>query len=254
MPTPFTHLEIAQRLLRDARVPGEVRKILTQEKPAFLLGSVAADGRVDLGSARQDTHFYRYDQPHTGRAWRTMMRQHPTLWSTHHIAHQVFLAAYVAHLAVDEGWTLRMLQPHFANKEWFRGESRRERFRILHYLLSWMDERDWARLEGCISERLLKAEPEEWLPFFTDDALRKWRDRIAQQLPPGGESETLVVFGARIGEDPEEMRACLDDERRMLEQLWVNIPKELLQEVEVHLMDEAISQLLAYWQERQGNW
>ena len=67
MPTPFTHLEIAQRLLQDERIPMDIRGILTQEKPAFLLGSVAADGRVDLGSARQDTHFYRYDQPQTER-------------------------------------------------------------------------------------------------------------------------------------------------------------------------------------------
>ena len=147
-----------------------------------------------------------------------------------------------------------MLQPHFAKKEWYGGESRRERFRILHYLLSWMDERDWGRLEGSISEQLLKAVPEEWLPFFSDGALSNWRDRIAQQLPTEGESETLVVFGARIGENPEEMRACLDDERWMQKQLWVNIPRELLQGVEVHLMDEAISQLLAYWQERQGSW
>lgn len=254
MPTPFTHLEIALRLLQDERVPLEIRRDLQREEPAFLLGSVAADGRVDTGGERHDTHFYRYDRVHRERAWRRMLREHPELWGPQDGAHRAFIAAYVAHLAVDECWTTRMLRPHFAEKEWGGDETRGERFRILHYLLSWMDERDWKRLDDACSARLLLAAPQRWLPFFPDEALRKWRDRIAQQLPPGGNSETLVVFGARIGQEPEAMRAFLDDEKRMRERLWVNVPKWLLSEIEEQLLEEAGRQLLEYWQEGDFSW
>ncbi len=254
MPTPFTHLVVAQRLLSDPRIPKEIRDVMRREEPAFLLGSVAADGRVDLGSERQETHFYRYDRPQTERAWRSMLRQHPTLSKTKQVHHLVFLAAYVAHLAVDEGWTKRMLRPHFAEKDWCGGESRDERFRRLHYLLSWMDERDWQRLDETCAARLLAAQPAHWLPFFSDESLRNWRDRIAQQLPPKGVSETLAVFGRRIGQAPELIRARLDDEGWMQEHLWQNIPQRLLGDIEQSLLADASEQLQVYWQECECSW
>ena len=249
MPTPFTHLDIAQRLLQDEGVPAGLCAELRREESAFLLGSVAADGRIDIGSERQDTHFYRYERPLTERPWRAMLRTHPQLWQPRDGAHRAFIAAYVAHLAVDECWTTRMLRPHFAEKEWRAGETRQERFRVLHYLLSWMDERDWCWLDDACAARLRAAAPNGWLPFFPDEALRNWRNRIAQQLPPYGQSETLTVFGARIGQEPTAMRAFLDDAQRMQECLWLNVPRELLAEIEAQLHDEARSQLLAYWRE-----
>ena len=231
-----------------------LRAKLRREEGAFLLGSVAADGRVGMGSERQDTHFYRYDRPLTERPWRAMLRAHPQLWQPQDGAHRAFIAAYVAHLAVDECWTTRMLRPHFAEKEWQAGETRQERFRILHYLLSWMDERDWWRLGDACAVRLRAAVPEGWLPFFPDEALRKWHDRIVQQLPPQGESETLKVFGARIGQEPAAMRAFLDDGEQMCEHLWQNVPRVLLAEIEAQLEEEARSQLLAYWQGSEVFW
>lgn len=254
MPTPFTHLMVAQRLSRDQRVPREIRDTILREEPAFLLGSVAADGRVDLGSERQETHFYRYDRPQTERAWRSMLRQHPSLSEADSVSHRVFLAAYVAHLAADEEWTMRMLRPHFAEREWRGGESRNERFRRLHYLLSWMDERDWMRLDETCAARLSAAKPANWLPFFSDDSMRNWRDRIAQQLPPTGVSETLAVFGRRIGQAPELIRARLDDEGWMHQHLWRNIPQSLLGDIEESLQAEAVEQLLAYWHESERSW
>ena len=254
MPTPFTHLQIAQQLLGDERLPAAVRVVLGQEEAAYLLGSVAADGRVDSGNQRQDTHFYRYDQPSAERAWRAMMRAHPQLLQPKNRAHRVFIAAYVAHLAVDDTWTTLMLRPHFAEKEWLAGETRRGRFRILHYLLSWMDERDWGRLDGEWTQQLRQAAPADWLPFFPDAALEQWRERIAQQLPPDGQSETLQVFGARIGVEAAAMRAFLNDGQKMAERLWRNIPIELLAEVEARLQEEAALQLIAYWQECEVSW
>lgn len=252
MPTPFTHLEIGCRLLRDEQMPASLRARLRCEEAAFLLGSVAADGRIDLGGARQDTHFYRYDQPLTEQPWRTMLAAHPALWRPRDGAHRAFIAAYVAHLAVDECWTRHMLWPHFARKEWRGGETRQQRFRALHYLLSWMDERDWRRLADDCAERLRQAEPAQWLPFFPDDGLRNWRDRIARQLPPAGCSETLAVFGARIGQEPAAMRAYLNDHARMEAGIWVNIPRAALAEIETSLLNESRAALLAYWRESES--
>ncbi len=249
MPTPFTHLEIAQRLLADGEIPPSIRHQLCDESGAFLLGSVAADGREKAVSERQDTHFYRYDQPLKGRAWRAMLCAHPSLWEPIDNSHRVFLAAYVAHLAVDECWTRSLLRPHFAEKEWRGGETRQERFRVLHYLLSWMDERDWPRLSGECAVRLREVIPQGWLPFFADESLRRWCDLILRQLPPLGKSDTLAIFGARIGQEPTTMRAILDDEATMHARLWKNIPPRLLAEVEAQCYREARSQMLAYWVE-----
>ena len=80
MPTPFTHLETAQRMLVDEHIPSEIRSALALEKPAFLLGSVAADARTNGDLTRESTHFYSYDKGITEHPWRVMLQQNPNLY------------------------------------------------------------------------------------------------------------------------------------------------------------------------------
>src|SRR5271170_1852458 len=78
MPTPFTHLYYAQRLLSDPAVPAEQRALLNSYRSAYLLGSVVADAHGLAGMKREDTHFYAFDRPMEDHPWRVMMTQYPS--------------------------------------------------------------------------------------------------------------------------------------------------------------------------------
>ncbi len=230
MPTPFTHLRIAQELLVDASLPALYRGLLRRQRAAFQLGSIAADARVASGDGREVTHFYAYGQPMAARPWRLMLRLHPQLQMARDDAHLAFLAGYVAHLAVDETWALKMVRPHFWGKDWL-GVARQDKFFALHLILTVMDERDEKALESWQAASLRHCAPQRWLPFMSDAILSQWRDLVAGQLNPGGASLTLEIFGKRLKMDPARLRAALDDPAAMQERLWRFVPQSLLDDV-----------------------
>lgn len=246
MPTPFTHLETAQRLLVDDAVPADVRAALAAERGAFLLGNIAADARTGGGINREDTHFYQYDRPLVDHPWRVMLTQHPSMKPPRSASHRAFLAGYTAHLSIDEWWSLQMLGPHFALREW---APRPTRFFYLHILLILMDERDRSRLENWQYPALLMAQPESWTPFLSDAILRDWRDFVGEQIRPGGESQTLAVFGGRINKTPADLRAILDSAVTLETELWPHISPALLEEIETGMYHHARAQMLRYWME-----
>ena len=247
MPTPFTHLLTAQRLLDDPCLSDSARAFLYAERAAFLLGNIAADARVDSGQTREATHFYAYDEPPVSRqTWRVMLERHPSLKTPTSPAQRAFIAGYVAHLSMDEVWTLDMLAPQFGQRDW--GGSSHFRFVMLHILLIHIDERDLRGIEGWQVDTLREAAPYNWLPFMTDATLRQWRDFIATQLEPGA-SETLAVLGGRVGMTAGELRAILESPERMHEDLWSNVVPEVLTQVEQEMYIHARSQLAIYLSE-----
>jgi len=248
MPTPFTHLETAQRLLVDETIPADIRAYLNNERPAFLLGSIAADARINGNLNREDTHFYSYDKGISSHPWRVMVSKYPDLLVPVSPAQRAFVAGYVGHLSMDEIWSLEMLGPHFANREW---GSRTFRFLMLHILLISMDERDYERLELWHSSALAAAEPHGWARFMSDTVLQEWRDYIRQQLRPNGISETLQVLGSRINKSADELRSILDSREQMDHDLWVNVAPEVLISVEQSMYIHAREQLCTYWEESQ---
>jgi hypothetical protein len=246
MPTPFTHLQTAQQLLKDEQIAPSIRVLLNTERSAFLLGNIAADARIDSGMMRADTHFYQYDKPMIDHPWRVMMARFPALKEAQSEAQQAFLAGYVAHLSMDEIWSLNMLGPNFVDREW---GTRELRFLMLHVILIYMDERDYSALESWHKDSLYAAQPDSWLPFMSDQVLTGWRDMIGMQLPPDGKSLTLEIFGKRISKTPDEFRAILDSPEEMRDNLWDNIAPEILVQIEARMYEFAREQMLAYWDE-----
>lgn len=243
MPTPFTHLEIAQRLLDDAAISAPVQAELMRERGAYLLGSVAADARVGSGMPREHTHFYHYSRPITEHPWRVMVDQHPRLLAPRTPAERAFVAGYVAHLSVDEIWSLRMVGPQFAAREW---ANRPFRFYMLHMILIYMDERDYARLCDWQPDALAAARPDDWLPFIGDNDLSAWQHLIYEQIKPDGSSRTFEIFGERIGKEPDEMRDFLHDEAAMQSGLWDHVTPETLAQVEFEAYRHARAQMVHY--------
>ncbi len=245
MPTPFTHLETAQRMLTDEHIPSVIREALALQKPAFLLGNVAADARTNGDLTRESTHFYSYDRGITEHPWRVMVQQNPSLLRPTDAAQRVFIAGYVAHLTIDETWSLEMLGPNFVRREW---ASNNFRFLMLHMLLISMDERDYKALQPWQSAILASAVPNHWLPFMNDRILNEWRDFISEQISPNGRSETLEVLGKRINKTPAELRATLDSEE-LQSDLWGNVTPAMLATVEASMYQHACEQLCLYWNE-----
>jgi hypothetical protein len=243
MPTPFTHLLVAERLLSDPAVPADHRALLNAQRPAYLLGSVVADASVLAGLRRDETHFYSYDKPMEDHPWRVMLARYPQLQHATAADHRAFLAGYVMHLSMDEIWSLHMTGPQFAEREW---APRAQRFVMLHVLLTHMDERDAALLDPAYTEDLHHAAPHNWLPFLSDDVLIQWDALIYGQLIPGGKSETLEIYGARINKTPDEMRAILDSPEQMQADLWNHIPRVTIADAEALMYRHAREQMLTY--------
>ena len=249
MPTPFTHLEIAQRLLSDTQVNPAHRDLINAQRGAFLLGNIAADARVGNGAPREATHFYRYGQDINSRVWRQMTDDHPRLMQPHSPAHQAFVAGYVAHLTVDETWSMQMVAPHFAMREWGDTDDRMWRFFMLHIILIYMDQRDYAKLEAWQPQALTAASPHNWLDFISDDDLKRWQTLIYDQIKPDGEVQTLEIFARRIGKTPADFSVILDSETRMQDDLWANVSQATLHQVETQLYANARREMGVYLDE-----
>ena len=231
MPTPFTHLKLAQCLLVDAALPGAMRAALTSQRPAFQLGCIIADARVTGGLGREVTHFYQLGEPISECPWRVMFADYPSLLPALDAAHLAFLAGYVAHLALDEYWAMNMVRPHIWERQWDIQDLREKLF-ALHLILTVMDERDQSQLAAWQADSLAQCQPREWLPFMADETLRDWRDFVAAQLAPGGESQTLAIFSQRLRCDAGEVRRILDEPALLRANLWRHIEPALLADVE----------------------
>jgi hypothetical protein len=244
MPTPFSHLLFAQRLL-DVRDCIDARFIpaLQEELSAFLLGTIAADARVSTQMPRENTHFYVFGQPMVESPWRSMLHSYPELQAPQSPSQRAFVAGYIGHLAMDEVWSLKMVGPHFFLADW---GSRDARFLMLHIILSYMDERDYELLEFWQAEALAQAAPASWVPFISDEDLAVWQHLIQNQLRPNGTSQTLEIFGQRVIRKPAELRAILDDPRQMQRQLWENVPQATLAEIEADMYSYACASMEEY--------
>jgi len=246
MPTPFMHLAAAQRLLADPAVPAKQRRLLKAHAGAYLLGSVVADAHGLAGLRRDESHFYAFDQPMEDHPWRVMLTRYPALQAARDPDWRSFLAGYAMHLSMDEIWSLSMTGPEFADRAW---APRPQRFVMLHVLLIALDERDRDLLAPSLSSALGAAHPHHWLPFMSDDILRQWDSLIYQQIIPGGVSETLEIYGARIGKTPAELRTILDSPEQMQADLWANVTPETTARVEAQMYDHARDQMIAYLNE-----
>ena len=111
-----------------------------------------------------------------------------------------------------------------------------------------MDERDQKLLPEGIGAVMKGSIPHEWLPFLPDHLICDWRDFIAQQIDED-DSQTLVIFGGRINTAPEKVRELLDDDDYMQSELWDNVTRETLAEIEDGLYQFAREQMLVYLDE-----
>src|SRR5438876_756682 len=142
MPTPFMHMALAHRLLRDPQLPPKFRSHLDKEWGAFLLGSIAPDARVTAGTHRGESHFFEYQPVVDPPPIIAMLTTYPNLQANalSNDQHTAFIAGYAAHLKMDEVWCTDILFPVFI--EGNRWASKQTEYLMLHLLLAYLDQRD----------------------------------------------------------------------------------------------------------------
>lgn len=219
MPTPFTHLAKAEQLLHDPLLSPEQRSLLQDYWGAFLLGSIVADGHhLANGLKRADTHFFAYQPQIDPPAETAMMERYPQLGfkGLGSTGHAVFIAGYLGHLAIDVVWCEDVIFPYFWGADWGNPAYRHFLFTAL---ISYMDQRDYETLPNAHKALLYNTTPHEWLPFLPDTAIEAWRNRVAEQLPPGGASETLAIL-TRTVQAGYNLAEVVQSSDAMQSQLW----------------------------------
>ncbi len=222
-------MALAQRLMADPVLPGSVGDLLRAAWGAFLLGSIAPDARISSGISRAETHFFEYSPVIDPPPAAVMLARHADLRraAIQDPAKAAFVAGYVAHLAMDEVWCTDLLFPSFVQDEWAAQAARNV---ALHVLLGHLDERDREKLPAGDYFQLASATPRGWLPFMSDPVLTGWRDLIADQIAPGGASQTLDILGKRIGKAGPELASMVSSQIGAL--VWSNVPRLRVDAVE----------------------
>ncbi|NDJ84640.1 MAG: hypothetical protein GYB66_02030 [Chloroflexi bacterium] len=224
MPTPFTHLAKAQRLIDDSRVSSEHKRFLRQFWGAFLLGNIAPDAHHEVETLkREDTHFFHYRPRVFPPPEQAILDQHPEITASvlGNSAQAAFVAGYLAHLAVDAAWCEEVLFPGFLLEDWADNATRHFLFVTL---LAFMDGRDYEILPPEHAVALADVSPQYWLPFLPDTALVRWRDTIVAQIRPGGTRQSLQIMGRTVSSGYHGLAAILDSTTRLDAELWSRYP------------------------------
>jgi hypothetical protein len=229
MPTPIMHLALAERMLAGDELAAALRRQLRQQRGPFLLGHTAGDVQSISGQPREETHFYTISghPPHNRQqrtaAYEAMFATHPELAQAGSLspARAAFIAGYIAHLDLDELWLDRVFLPYFASG-W---ASWPERSFLHNVLRTWLDYQNRPYVDDTVATSLRQAEPQDWLPFVSDTALRAWRDWLVVQLAPGERLQTAQVFAERMGVPVSEVETVVHSPRQMEKRVFSRIPK-----------------------------
>jgi len=247
VPTPFYHLDVAERLLYHPDLPGQIRHNLLVQQSAFLLGNTAPDVQVLSRQKRQATHFFSFPfDPGSLPPWERMLVLYPDLapQPTHPAERQAFLAGYLCHLQADWFWIRDIFLPAFGpDLTWGTFP---ERLYLHNVLRAYLDRHVLAGLPLETPRLLSRVQPDHWLPFTEDHFLLAWRDYLARQLQPGASIETVEVFASRQGLSPTEFYRLLDSEDQMEEQVFIHVSHSQLDAYRERLIQANLILLAAY--------
>lgn len=225
MPTPFMHLDFAERLRAHAALSPAVHDRLEAELPAFYLGNIAADYQIICDIPRETTHFYTLPPEPDCRAHETMLARYPELAVAGRLPvdQAVFIAGYCFHLIQDLVWYRRVLEPFFLLSAGWPWEPR-VRFVAHNSLLTYLDQCAHQRLPEHAGAKLSRSASHGWLPFADDGQIHQWRDLIGRQLLPDSATETIAIFSSRLRMSAAEFAGNLNDAQWMNEQVFARAP------------------------------
>jgi hypothetical protein len=246
MPTPFMHLQMAERILASERLEPDIRNLILTDYPAFYLGNVAPDFQAICDIPREVTHFYDLPPNPVSQGYDRMLTQHPELASIKSLTPNkaAFIAGYTIHLKLDLRWYHDVLIPYFLLSEGWA--DRRQRFVIHNTLLTYLDMLAVETLPQNAAEILGNAVPNYYLPFAEDSNLISWRDMLVEQLQPGAMLRTIEIYADRLLMSPEEFAANLENPAWMADYVFGKVPVEKVQTILTEAVDESIDIVTNY--------
>ena len=248
MPTPFMHLDFAERILARPALPESIAERLRANWAAFYLGSIAADYQSITDTPRESTHFYPIPLLPEHNPVTRLLDENPGLANSAEIAPDlaIFTVAYLAHLYCDVVWYRHIMLPYFAfNKQW-DDVDRRERFMAHNILLTWLDQRALGRLPDSAEKTLSAATVPQDIPFLDPDGSTKWHQLIVDQLAPGAMSSTVQIYAERLNTTPEAFAAQLNNDEWMQSILFNRVPLYTVLEILDGALDTCVDLITAY--------
>jgi len=249
VPTPFYHLDLAEKLLSHGALDPTLRERLRGSQSAFLLGNTAPDYVTLAGLPRETSHFFDVPIHRSQPAHRRLLEFFPELSAPIRLPDDqaAFLAGYLAHLWLDQAWIIGVFEPIFGPD--VHRDSFQQRLLDHNLLRAHLDRGARRHLPDGLAKDLADAEPNDWLPFADNRALANWRDHLAEQLLPGGHSLTVEVFAHRHGISPADFTQQLDSLPVMSEAVFKYLPSELLSKLQEMWLDRSIELVNDYLSE-----
>lgn len=246
MPTPFMHLQIAERIIGQASINESLLILLQNNYPAFYLGNVAPDYQTIADIPRENTHFYNLPPRAGERTYPAMLKNFQEISEADRLpaAQAVFVAAYCAHLMLDLRWYREVLVPYFIEvRDW--GDLR-HRFLVHNTLLTYLDKKAVASLPSNAADILAAAEPDHWLPFALDADLLRWREMLTLQLAPGATLRTVEIYAERLMMSPAEFESNLEEPVWMQEHIFDNVPVDKVLQMLTSAVSESVELMADY--------
>jgi hypothetical protein len=240
VPTPFYHLDLAEKLLSHGALEPSLRERLLGSRSAFLFGNTAPDFVTLAGLPREAGHFFDVPIRRSQPAHRRLLEIYPGLSAPSRLPDNqaAFLAGYLAHLWLDQAWIIGVFEPIFGPD--VHRDSFQQRLLDHNLLRAHMDRGARRHLPDGLAKDLAGARPHDWLPFADDRALAIWRDHLAEQLLPGGHSRTIDVFAHRHGISPTDFTQQLNSPPVMSEAVFKHLPPELLSKLQKMWLERSI--------------
>lgn len=219
---------------------------LTTHWSPFYFGQIAPDFSFISDLRRSETHFYDIPLTRADDPIGKMLTAHPELNGRQlsPSAQKLFIAGYLTHLLYDQLWFLHIITPHFWNNE---GLGEPQYRHLIHLLLQAAhDNRAFRELPANAGQTLQQAQPRQWLPFGSDDALLAWRDLVANQFVPHANVRTYEIFARRVRLDEEAFAAYIEDEVWMSQHVHAVVDQSLFDTIFAKTRDASLLFLKDY--------
>ena len=248
MPTPFMHLQIAERIRAHGELPHWMGRRIDNKLPEFYFGNVAPDYQTIASIPREQTHFYNLPPSPEEDACLEMLTQYPELAAkaTSTEAHSIFIAAYCCHLMLDLRWYREILIPFFLEPGDWRDH--RHRFIVHNTLLTYMDLKAFESLSMDVGLKLSHAQPNGWLPFASNEDLVGWRDFLVPQMDPGATPFTVEIYAGRLGMTVDEFSDNLGSSEWMEENVFSRIELDVVLSLLMTAVQDSIDLIDQYYQ------
>jgi hypothetical protein len=247
MPTASAHLAAALELLDDPALSASQQLASGEPHGAFMLGNFSPDVRVINGLAREITHFYDIPLSPGTSASHALLNTHPELAKGDVLSanQAAFVAGYMAHLIMDEAWLEFVVMPYIFidDAAW---DTNHPNYRLYSLLMTYLAEQGDRQVPSDMADTLRAVEPNNWLPFASDEHLVEWRERVIQYALTDGGWRTAKMFAHQMGSNADELYAVVTSQEAMDREVFSVMPREKLETFQRSTHKRSIKALNAY--------